>query len=182
MMSEDLTDEQVIDLTKKMLKAALKNTDELKDEMYFQVIKQIRNNESVESQYKGWKILASYASFFAPSADSVGPVLYYLKHMAQNHPDDEIQVWARYSFVRIVQCKNNGMRQVLPSDFELRFIRDHKKIPFTVHFFSGGCLDMHVENYTLLEEVKEDIMDLLGLDKSEKYKYSFFEQSIRPDR
>jgi len=182
-MTESLTKAQIVDLTKKMIKAGMKNTSDFRDEMYFQVIKQLRNNTHTDSQYAGWAILASFACFFSPSASSVHPLLNYLKFIAQNHPDDEVQVWARYSFTRIVNSFLVGEpRSVLPSNFELEYIRDHRKIPFTISFSTGGSIEIFIENYQTIGDLKDITMDKLGLDKSKKACYGFLEQTTRPDR
>jgi len=54
-MTESLTKAQIVDLTKKMIKAGMKNTSDFRDEMYFQVIKQLRNNTHTDSQYQVWQ-------------------------------------------------------------------------------------------------------------------------------
>ena len=181
-MTESLTKAQVIDLIKKMIKAGIKNADELKNEFYMQIIKQIRNNTSAESQYQGWAILASYACFFAPSEDLCHPILNYLKFIANNHPDDEIQVWARFSFSRILNCFVAGPRQTLASTFELEYIRDHRKIPFTISFCSRGSIEVFVENYQTVGDLKDIVIEKLGLDKEKRALYGFMEQTFRPDR
>lgn len=181
-MTESLTKAQVIDLIKKMIKAGIKNADDLKNEFYFQVIKQIRNNTSAESQYQGWAILASYACFFAPSEETCHPILNYLKFISMNHPDDDVQIWARFAFSRILNCYVSGPRLTLASTFELEYIRDHRKIPFTISFFTGGSIEVFVENYQTVGDLKDIVIEKLGLDKEKRAMYGFMEETVREDR
>lgn len=173
-ITESLTKAQVIDLTKKMIKAGMKNTAEFRDEQYFQCIKQLRHNTHTDSTYAAWTILASLACYFSPSASAVHPILNYMKYFALNHPDDEIQVWAKFTFTRIIDSFLKGEpRTVLPSNFELEYIRDHRKIPFTISFCTGGTMEVFVENYQTVGDLKDKVMEKLGLDMSKRACYGF---------
>jgi len=127
-------------------------------------------------------ILFSYTSFFPPSDEACHPILNYLKFITENHPDEIIQSWARFSFSRMVICYLGGGRQVLASTFELEYMRDQTKIPFTINFCSGGIIELFIENYTTVGDLLDIVMEQLSIDKSRRMFYGFLEQTERPDR
>ena len=81
-ITEQLTRPQILDLTKKIVKAGLKNTDEIKDEIYFQLIKQVRSNTKMDSQLECWILFACVSCHFGPSYSSVYPILNYLQFIS----------------------------------------------------------------------------------------------------
>lgn len=159
-----------------------KNAAILKDEIYFQLIKQIRANIIEESQNQCWILFGSIATFWSPSHECTWPILQWLKFISTHHHKDEIQVWAKFSFARILKNYQDSQRVVLPSTYELEFVRDHRRIPFTVYFYSGGSMDLNMENYWKIADLKEEIMSRLGMDPSLKSFYSFVEQTRKPNK
>ena len=159
-MTEELSEIQITDLVGKMLKIGLKNAAEMKDEQYFQAIKQLRGCEQDEDlQIAGWTVLACYSTFFRPSEGACYAIMNFLKNHAQNHHNYEIQTWAKYCYSRLEKnISGDGDRQVLPSVWEIGFIRKHRKMPFTISFFGGGTMDFWIENYTKLEHLKDEII------------------------
>lgn len=181
-LTESLTKAQVIDETKKMIKIGIRSSPKLRDEMYFQIIKQVRNNVNPESVLQGWVILSSYAVYFPPSDKATHPILNYLKFIAEEHNDTTIQSWARYAFSRLVIGYLGGGRAVLASNFELEYLRDQTKIPFTINFPNGGMIELFIENYQTFGDLKDVVMAQMGIDVASRMMYGFMEECCRPDR
>lgn len=181
-ITESLTKAQIIDETKKMIKIGIRSPQKLRDEMYFQIIKQVRNNMNRDSVIQGWTILSSYAVFFPASDKATHPILNYLKFIAEEHNDTVIQGWAKFAFSRMVICYLGGGRSVLASNFELEYLRDQIKIPLTINFCSGGMIELFVENYQTFGDLKDVVMEQLGIPKDKRMMYGFLEECRRPDR
>ena len=69
----------------KYIRLTINNSEEIKDEAYCQVIKQITDHPSQERALKGWNLLAIMASCFAPSVLLYKAILYYLRDIIRNN-------------------------------------------------------------------------------------------------
>lgn len=74
----------------------MSSPEDLKDEAYLQVIKQITNNPNDESKEKGWNFFAVMASVYPPSMELYYCLIKYLLSIIDGN-DENLQKSELYS-------------------------------------------------------------------------------------
>ena len=162
----------------KHLRLTIFSPEELKDEAYCQVLKQITNNPSTERCLKAWNFLALMASSYPPSSDLYYPLINYLLEIMKGADTNLIQR-ANYISVRLMktfECK----RKLPPCEEEIRHIEEMKPIMIQVYFFSGASTNMPIESYTTIRELKTSVMKKLQLNISRIPYYGLYEICDKP--
>jgi hypothetical protein len=106
---------------KKHLRLTLTATQNLQDEAYCQILKQITENPKKDSAIKGWNFLAILACSFAPTPELYYSILNFLLLEIKNTEDVLIRKRCNYIFIRLVKTFENKRRQI-PSDKEIEHI------------------------------------------------------------
>lgn len=87
---------------RKFLKLCINADDEVKNEAYIQVKKQLSENPRYDSLLRGWKFLAILSSVFTPPSNTIyNIIMNYLFFEMQNNTDSAIVRHAKYIFVRM---------------------------------------------------------------------------------
>ncbi|MCQ2819145.1 MAG: hypothetical protein MJ252_17925 [archaeon] len=87
---------------RKFLKLCINAEDEVKNEAFLQVKKQITENPRYDSLLRGWKFLAILSSVFTPPSQTIyNIIMNYLFFEMQNNTDSAIVRHAKYIFVRM---------------------------------------------------------------------------------
>ena len=133
-MMDKATKKKPSDHTKTHLKIVLNATEDLKDEAYVQVLKQISNHPDINKTFRGWNFLAILSSSFPPSSELYYSLLNYFIHEIKNNLDERIVKHANYIFYRLIRIFDMRRKQI-PSDDELLHIEHMKPIMFPVFFF-----------------------------------------------
>jgi len=165
---------------KRMVKMAVKNSAELRDEMYFQIIKCVRNNNIQESKQNAWGLLCVISCFICPSESSVYSILNYLKYVIENDRDDNTRRSARFAFVRILRGFMTKGRGVLPCTGEIEQIQKKRKLCCRINLFTGGYLTVFYENYTVISDILKQICVMMGIDKERFTNFGLFEVTTKP--
>ena len=159
---------------KKHLKLTMTSCEDLKDEGYVQVLKQIKEHKDPEKALKGWDFLAILASCYIPSMRLFYSILNYLLFEIKNNNDQEIVRRANYVFIRLYRSYEQR-RKNIPSDNELAHIEKMRPLVLPIHFFSEACTHAEVESYTTVKEVKNLIMKKLQFNVSKIPYYCLYE-------
>lgn len=160
---------------KKYLKLCMNAEDEVKNEAYLQVKKQISNNPKYDSVLRGWKFLAILASSFTPPNPTIyNVIMNFLFFEMQNNNDSAIVRHAKYIFVRMVKTKERPRRNI-PSLEELSFVEYLKPIPVKINYFSGVENTVKIESYTTISELKEQMMRILDFNLAKSIYFSVYE-------
>jgi hypothetical protein len=165
---------------KKHLKLAMNSAEDLKDEAYVQVLKQIAHNPNYDKCLRGWTFLSILASSFAPSAELYYSLLNYLIYEVNNNLDKNIVKKANYIIARILRTFEQRRKQV-PSEGEIKHIEGMKPIMFPVFFFSETHTMVPSESYTTVRELKSAIMRKLQLNISRIPYYALYEVCNKAD-
>jgi hypothetical protein len=107
---------------KKHLKLTLYAHQELKDEAYVQVLKQLKDHKDHAKCLRGWNFLAILASCYEPSDKLYYAILNFLISEIRTNSNKEIVFHANYVLTRMNKVYNMKKRKNIPSDREMSFI------------------------------------------------------------
>ena len=164
---------------KKHTAIAMSSPEELKDEAYLQVIKQITNNPRDESKEKGWNFFALMASVYPPSMELYYCLIKYLLSIIDGN-DENLKKKASYIAIRLMKTFDSK-RRYPPSSLEMKYIDSMKQIPVEINFASGAATTMQIENYTTIRELKLSVMKKLHLNVNRIPYYALYEICNKPN-
>ena len=160
---------------KKYLRLVKQASPILKDEAYLQVYKQLHNNHEYQSFMAAYKMLAIISSCFVP--DNKNIYLFILQFLYNEMKDNKnllVLNHIKYIFARMTKTKDHERKNV-PCREELEFIEYLRPIPIIVHLFDGLKVNLNVESYTSVKEVKEKVINNLFLDIQNSMNYCLYE-------
>jgi hypothetical protein len=163
----------------KHTRIAMGSPEEVKDEAYLQVIKQITRNPNPNRCARGWNVFAIMASCYPPSMELYHALLHYLLDIIKTG-DEELAKRANYIAIRISKTFESR-RKIPPSDLEIKHVEGMKPIVITMNFFSGAATSCQVESYTTIRELKTIVMRKLSLNISRIPYFSIYEMCYKPD-
>jgi hypothetical protein len=164
----------------KHIKLTINAPEELKDEAYCQVIKQITNNLDEQKCKFGWNFFAILASCYPPSTELYYSLLNYLLKIIRENKKDDLVKRANYILIRLSRTFEQK-RKLSPTDFEIKYIENMKPIIITVNFYSGANTSIPIESYTTIRELKVLIMRKLQFNISRIPYYAIYEICDKPD-
>jgi myosin-7 len=173
-MTDRKSTKKVVEHAKKHIKMTMTSSDEIKDEAYVQVLKQIKDHKDPQKAIKGWNFFAIMASCYMPSIKLFYSILNFLLFEIKNNEDQNIKHHANYVFVRLYKTFENK-RKNIPSDNEILHIESMKPISLPVHFFSDTSSNADIESYTTMKDLKTLIMKKLQFNVSRIPYYSLYE-------
>ena len=153
--------------------------EEIKDEAYLQVIKQITRNPKPASAQKGWNLFAIMASCYPPSLELYYALIHYLLDIIKTGEED-LQKRANYIAIRLSKTFESR-RKLSPSSLEIKHVEEMKPIIVEINFFSGAATTCKVESYTTIRELKTQVMTKLNLNISRIPFFSIFEMCYKSD-
>ena len=162
----------------KHIKLAINSPEELKDEAYLQVIKQITNNPNDESREKGWTFFAIMSSIYPPSLELYYSLIHYLLDIIDGD-EEALKQRANYIAIRLMKTFESK-RRYSPSLAEMNYISQMKPITVEIWFFSGAATTMKVESYTTIKDLKSSVMKKLNLNISRMPYYALYEFCYKP--
>jgi hypothetical protein len=165
---------------RKLIEILMNNSAEVKDECFLQLIKQIRTNPFLTTNFNEWKLLAVIASLVSPSEYFIYYFLNYMYHVFTKTTNDEVRQWAMFVLMRTVNTNKTTERMVLPAPEEILKIEDRRKIAFEVFFFNGSSEVYFVESYWTLEDLKNQIIDKYELDSNMASYFGLYEVCKKP--
>ena len=163
----------------KHTRLALRSPEEVKDEAYLQVIKQITRNPNPNRCVRGWNMLALMASCYPPSMELYHALIHYFLDIIKTG-DEDLAKRANYIAIRLSKTFESR-RKIAPSDIEIKHVEAMKPIVIQMNFFSGAATSCQVESYTTIRELKTIVMRKLELNISRIPYFSIYEMCIKPD-
>ncbi|XP_012588448.1 PREDICTED: unconventional myosin-XV-like [Condylura cristata] len=144
--------------------------EELRDEIYCQVIKQVTGHPRPEHCARGWSFLSLLTGFFLPSNKLMPYVTMFLQEACQS---EEL---AQSSQKHLQQTVKYGGRQRLPSPGEMQaFLKGQMTRMLLIHLPGGMDYKTTVQTFTVVAEVLEELcgkMDIL--DPQEVKEFALF--------
>lgn len=134
--------------------------EDLRDEIFCQICKQLNNNPNSISFKKGWILLSLCIGCFPPSENFE----MYLRQFIREGPD----LYAPYCETRLDRTVQNGARKQPPSLMELRSCKTTDPIVTTINFMNEASVQLEIDSASTSEEVciavakAINLRDLLG--------------------
>ena len=163
----------------KHTRLAMRSPEEVKDEAYLQVIKQITRNPNPNRCMRGWNLFAIMASCYPPSMELYHALIHYLLDIIKTG-DEDLAKRANYIAIRLSKTFESR-RKISPSDIEIKHVEAMKPIVIQMNFFSGAATSCQVESYTTIRELKTIVMRKLSLNISRIPYFSIYEMCFKPD-
>jgi myosin-7 len=163
---------------KKHIKLTLQSAEDLKDEAYVQVLKQIKDHKIYDKAMRGWSFFAILASCYAPSTELYYAILNYLISEIKTNTDPNIVKRSNYILIRLTNSYESKRKQI-PSDEEIIHIENMKQIMFPMYFFSETHTMIPTESHTKIIDLKTSIMKKLQLSVTKIPYYALYEVCIK---
>lgn len=160
---------------RRLIEILFNNPVEVKDECFFQIIKQIRSNPFAGHSFNEWKLMAIVGSFVSPSENFIYFFLNYLYSVYQKTAVDDIKQWAKYVIKRVLQTNQKSERLVLPCVEELKSIEERRKVPIEIFYPNGSSDIFFFESYSTISELKQEIVAKYGFGESKIANYGIYE-------
>lgn len=134
--------------------------EELRDEIYCQILKQLTNNQSSISFKKGWILLSLCMGCFPPSEN----LELYLRQFVRCGPS----LYASYCEQKLDRTIQNGCRKQPPSYLELKASKTKEPIAVSVTLMNNESVELEIDSASTSEEIcvaiakNINLKDLLG--------------------
>lgn len=166
----------------KLILMCMNAPSEVRDEVFFQLIKQLQNNPHKDKLIRVWKLFSVLSSVFPPSDTTYYAILNYLQAYSQDKNNDEdMRGYAKYNFYRLVRSFEDEVRKEPPSVEEIKYVEAKKQIMVPFYFMTGAHTLVPIESYSTAQEVKESIFTKLDLNKQRLNYYSLYEICEKTD-
>jgi len=157
----------------KILSNMLQSPEELRDEVYCQLVKQLTANPSAESSARGWQLLAACLATFPPS-DELAP--YLGSHCARSAEGDDGAAFCLRALSKICEL---GTRRELPTVVELESTLRRERALVRVFFLDAKFVAVPVDSWTTAAGCVEAVCDLLGVRS--RAPFALFEASTEDE-
>ncbi|XP_078294277.1 myosin XVB isoform X5 [Panthera onca] len=144
--------------------------ENLRDEIYCQVIKQVTGHPQREHCARGWSFLSLLAGFFPPSTTLMP---YVTKFLQESGPSQEL---AQKSQEHLQHTVKYGGRRRLPSPGEIQaFLKGQAVRPLLIHLPGGLDYKTSIQTFTVAAEVLEELCRQMGItDPQEMQEFALF--------
>uniref|UniRef100_A0A8C2MK86 Myosin XVB n=1 Tax=Cricetulus griseus TaxID=10029 RepID=A0A8C2MK86_CRIGR len=144
--------------------------EDLRDEMYCQVIKQVTGHPQPNHCVLGWNVLSLFTGFFAPSTTLMP---YVTKFLQDSSPSQEL---ARSSQENLQRTVKYGGRHKLPPPGEMQaFLKGQAVRSLLIHLPGGVDYRTNVQTFTVAGEVLEELCGQMGItDSQEVQEFALF--------
>lgn len=170
---------------RKIINIAQDKGPQIIKELYLLVIKFLRNSEPGKEEYKRmervWHLMSCVCSCVLPPPDFIYPIFNYLVSVINNNPNERYKEWSRFCLKRLFMLKKNQIKRMYaPCSKEIDALRSRKKYAVSVYLQNGFAHQMFVENYSTIEEVRQNVLKATGLPPAVWPHFGILESISRP--
>ena len=173
--SEDqcLTMDQALEAAQKLLLMAMRHS-EVKDELYMQLLKQLRGNPDAASRLQLWQLFHLLAATTPPSK-TFGTLLSDFVREAADNDEENGEVKFRAVLVSKILKRSlrSGGRKWVPSIEEIRAALVQERLKSVVYFLDDTCEEVTFDIATTVLEAVEQIAEIIDL--AHYHSFSLFE-------
>jgi len=170
------------DILSSFLGSVCLQTAKFRDEVFVQLVKQLRNNPSDESQKNAWGMFACLASCCSPSREFLNPLCNWLVGIIENHDQSLYKTMGKYVLAKVYKAYNLKVRRTFQlTQDESRCCLSLKKSRIIIHLMNGTYLQLYVESWETFEDLKISVMERLGLPMEKANIFGFIEVIEKKD-
>ena len=151
----------------KLIRTCLHAPEELRDEVFCQIIKQTTNNPSPESALKGWMLLGICAGAIAPSRDFEKYLLSYCETHANE--SQSIGDYAKFTIGRIIKTAALTPRRETPLPMEVEAAKMRLPVLLRVFHLDGSFDMMPINSWVTPAVLKAMICEKRGIKNSDAF-------------
>ena len=163
--SEDqcLTMDQALEAAQKLLLMAMQH-NEVKDELYMQLLKQLRGNPDPESRLQLWQLFHLLAATIPPSKEFASLLSQFVHETADDDEENgEVKFRAVLVWKVLKRSIRSGGRKWLPSIEEIRATLLQERLKTVVSFLDETCEEVMFDIATTVLEAVEQIAEIIDL-------------------
>ena len=168
-------EEKTLLLAKELVEIGFSNTQELRNEIFLQILKQTNKNPDIIILTKCYILLLVFSSFFRISEVFLYAILQNLYIGVQtNQKNDEYRIIRSLNkacFMRILRVFVIGNRKIQPRTQELKIISKVKKIIIQVILPNNWdyFISVPIEPYTTVLEAKLSLLKFLNIQENQDF-------------
>eukprot|EP01083_Nonionella_stella_P017517 49002_1 len=175
----------------KLLKQGIAAPEEMRDEMYCQIVKQTRKNTNA-SKMRAWQLMALYCGIFPPSEEFTCYLFDYLfsqdpaiaggsDEIIAGGDVDEVLNWSQFCLRRLGKTVAVGARLYCPTDFEIEGVEAMRQVRVRVEFLDGSYRSLLVDSQTQVKNVHQSLARGMDVDNEDSFALAVMEEEPPDD-
>ncbi|GMI04418.1 hypothetical protein TrVE_jg7467 [Triparma verrucosa] len=160
----------------KILSSLMLAPEQLRDEVYCQICKQVNNNPDQVSTVRGWQLMVIMLSSFPPSSRLQLPLTAFCANKLKDvDGGDFVPKYAEFAIRRIPRIFDLGPRREIPTQVELEALKRCAKVTVRINFLDKKYIMVQTDSWTTAQEFNELVAKKLGIE--DPTPYALFEVS-----
>lgn len=158
---------------------------ELRDEIFCQIVKQVNENPDPLSVFRGWQLLSLCCGAFPPSKTLEQTLKNFIDanigNLTYGHPHEAdenmltVADFASYARLRLDKSIEVGPRNQLPTKGEVESVMSRRPVTVPVFLVNGTEIKMQVETWMTINDLRKSLSQYLEV--KETFKFAIIESS-----
>ncbi|GMH65788.1 hypothetical protein TL16_g04280 [Triparma laevis f. inornata] len=155
----------------KILSSLMLAPEQLRDEVYCQICKQVNNNPDQVSTVRGWQLMVIMLSSFPPSTRLQLPLIAFCANKLKGGGDggEFVPKYAEFAIRRIPRIFDLGPRREIPTQVELEALKRCAKVTVRINFLDKKYIMIQTDSWTTAQEFNELVAKNLGIEDASPY-------------
>jgi len=158
----------------KILSSLMLAPEQLRDEVFCQICKQVNGNPDPVSTVRGWQLMVIMLASFPPSTTLNQPLQAFFAGKLKAE-GEFVSEYAEYCLLRTPLIFELGSRRELPTQVELESLKRCAKVTLRVNFLDKKYLMLTVDSWSTAADFSAAIAERLGIN--DPLPYALFEVS-----